>query len=762
MKLYLARYRYLCFSLMLVFLLLPDLAVCAEGSQHKIIKLSDLMLVDEQIYLRNIEGYYHFDYALSRRETLQKVKLHLDFTHSTALLKERSQLVVSVNDVVVEQFILNPRKPHTISDIVIPTDYFITGYNKITLSVAQHYTLQCEIPESAELWTQVNSTKSYLAIDSVYNQQGFTLADLNHVFDKKLRDYKLTILQPKQAHYTNTHLYWGGLVAQGVALRLDYKAFDMVLGEPKTNSKQQRQQYSKNDPLRFLRQTRLNSDVVLMGTVDELARFIAPQLQDKITGAFIGLYPGQNKRTQVLLISGVTDAEVTQAATAFAYARNAFPDAQDMLVQSIQQPFYSELNKPDIMISGESYQFKQLGFYTRTMKYGDQRSKLVFNMPGDLYHELKSHVTLKLNYNYGAAFRADSVLNIRINNVFVKAISLDNKYGDNYQDYAVKIPSSSFAPGRNEISFEAVMPPFVSGDCILMQNKNSLVTIFDSSSIHFPRLDHYVRLPNLELLQRTGFPYLNDVTGAKLGIVLRDENAASIIAAWKLLAKLSQINQAPLPMVKLAFDDIKERHLFIIGARSALHASDVVRSPVQFIDNGMQFPFSAGKMAVEKSQVWFDFINHFLFPESIAPESVILQPLHAKLKFLATLGEQALMVSYPAASDQLLYTLITYDDAAAFLRNMDLLIAPEMWGRLEHNIVVWKDDKDSVEMLLGGEEFYLGETSIRHKLAYYFSLHKGYWLILVLLLLLLIALMAHYLLRRYKLKHHGDLPEYNS
>ncbi len=764
MKLYSTRYKYcLCFSIVLTFsLLLPKLAVGAEVAKHKVIKLSDLMLVDEQIYLRNIEDHYDFNYSLSRRETLQKVKLHLDFTHSTALIKDRSQLLVSVNDVVVEQFALNPRKPHVVSDIVIPTEYFIEGYNKITLSVAQHYTIQCEVPESAELWTQVNSIKSYLVIDSSYNKQNYTLADLKHVFDKKLHDYKLIILQPKQKKYTNNDLYWGSLAIQAVALRLDYKAFDIILDAPQKTNKKQREQYSVNDPLRFLQQTKLNSDAVLIGTVDELAAFLTPELQSKISGAFLGLYPGKTKRTQIIIISGTTPEEVTKAATTFAYARNAFPDVQDMLVQDLLTPFYPKSNKPNIIISGESYQFKQLGFPTRTMKHGSKKSELVFNMPSDLHHELKSNVTLKLNYNYGAAFRADSVLNIRINEVFVKAILLDNKYGDSYQDYMIKVPSSSFAPGQNKISFETVMPPTISGDCILMQNKNSLVTLFGNSSIHFPRLDHYVRLPDLSLLQRTGFPYLNSITGAELGVVLRDKNPASIVAAWKLLAKLSQINQAPLPEVKLAFNDIKDRHLFIIGARSALHANDLVHSPVKFID-GMQFPFSAGDIAEEKQQALFEFVDDFLFPESIAPESVRIKPLHARLKFLAALGKQALMVSYPAdGADKLLNTLLTYDDAGAFSHNIDLLIAPEMWDGLEHNIVVWKNDKESLEMLQGGDEFYLGETTVRHKLAYYFSLHSGYWLAVVLALLLMIAFIAHYLLRRYKLRHHGDLPEYNS
>jgi hypothetical protein len=734
----------------------------ADKPEQKIIKLADMMTVDEQITLKNTSDFYNLDFALSSRVKLQKITLHLDLVHSQALIKKRSQLVISINDIVTEQFILNPRKPHLISDITLPIEYFIDGYNKITLSVAQHYTEQCEIPESPELWTQVNSVKSYLKIDSAYTNNTYTLASLKDIIDKKLAHYSITLLRPNTS-YNDQVLQWGSLISQAVALRLDYKTFDISLLEAKAITEQKDQNLSNKDPLRFLQQSKLNSDAILIGTTTELSHLLGSELKNKINSAYLGIYPAQKNNTQIIIISGTTTDEVTLAAQTFAYARNAFPDAQDMFIKSLTPPSYLGPTKPNVIVPGLTYKFKDLGFSTQTIHPKSKHIDLLFNMPSDLYHEFKKNVTIKLDINYGAAFRPDSVLNIKVNGVFEKAVSLDNKYGDRFQAYAITIPSKTFTPGFNKISFEAIMPPMVSGDCTYMQHKNSLLTLFENSTITFPELDHYTQLPDLSLLKRTGFPYLNAVNGSELGIVLRDQNHATLLGSWQLIAKLSQINHAPLPEAKLSFKSLNNRHLFIIGARSSLYDDDLANSPLQ-LNESIQFPYSAGYVAQKKQLSILQQLKQLIFPKSSPKNNAILQPQHTQINFNASLGSQTVMVSYPASTalDTKLNTLITYDNPKAFYENMRLLVQPELWNSLNNNIAIWKNNKKSLETLSAGNTFYIGKTSLRNELAYHFSLHHNYWLLMIIGLLLLVAFLSHQALKRYKLKYHGEISEYDS
>ncbi|WP_174484212.1 cellulose biosynthesis cyclic di-GMP-binding regulatory protein BcsB [methanotrophic endosymbiont of Bathymodiolus puteoserpentis (Logatchev)] len=671
-------------------------------------------------------------------------------------------MVVSINDIVAKQFVLNPKKPQIISDIVLPIEYFIAGYNKITLSVAQHYTEQCEFPESSELWTQVNSVKSYFSIDSSYTNERYTLADLNKIIDKKLDHYAITLLRPNTS-YNDNDLQWGSLVSQAIALRLDYKTFKLNLQQATAITKHKDQILSNQDPLRFLQQSKLNSDAVLIGTSAELADLLAPELKHKIKGAYLGVYPAQKNNAQIIIISGTTPDEVTLAAKTFAYARNAFPDTQDMFIKTLNIQPYPISTRSNIIVPGLTYQFKDLGFTTRTIHPKSKYVSLTFNMPSDLYHEPKSNVTIKLALNYGAAFRSDSVLNIRVNDIFEKAINLDNEDGDSFQAYTINIPSSTFEPGFNKISFEAVMPPVVSGDCTYMQDKNSLLTLFENSTILFPELDHYTQLPDLSLLKRTGFPYLSATNGSGLGIVLRDQNHATLLGSWQLIAKLSQINRAPLPEAKLSFKSINDRHLFIIGARNSLYDDDLAHAPIQLSEN-ITFPYSAGHAIQEKHQSIYQSLEQLLFPESKSSNNALLQPLHTQINFNASLGSQALMVSYPSETgiNKKLNTLITYDNPAVFYATMYRLVQPELWNKLNNNIAIWKDDAKSLETLSAGKTFYIGETTLRNKLAYHFSLHRNYWLLIILGLLLFVAFLSHQALKRYKLKYHSNTSEYDS
>ncbi|MDO6806242.1 cellulose biosynthesis cyclic di-GMP-binding regulatory protein BcsB, partial [Wenyingzhuangia sp. 1_MG-2023] len=85
-----------------------------------------------------------------------KVVLHLEYVNSIALIGERSQLVVKLNESVVAQIPLNPARPEGIADIRLPSKRFKSGYNLISFNIVQHYESNCEDPDAPELWSQLD------------------------------------------------------------------------------------------------------------------------------------------------------------------------------------------------------------------------------------------------------------------------------------------------------------------------------------------------------------------------------------------------------------------------------------------------------------------------------------------------------------------------------------------------------------------------------------------------------------------------------
>lgn len=738
----------------------------SQGVQE-VLPLAKLVAIDEidqedqinlkenQINLMTAANSFKFALPISKRMDLTKLILHLDFIHSISLLKNRSQVWVVVNGIVVSQIGFDPSNPHVIADIPIPFDTIREGYNKVEFKVAQHYSEECEDPAAPELWTQVNTIKSYFYLEYQYRQSRFTLASLDDVFDRKLNDYTVTVMRPKTVErYDDTDLLWGALAAQGVSLRLEYKSvtLKMATAVARTISGSDEQLTTSDNPLLALDQTGLQNDAILIGTRDELLPLVHPRLRgamaEEISGPFLALYPASDPRFQIVVISGADPSEVGLAAQAFAFARSAFPDSPSMVVKELNVPPIDRGTFPMILQPGVVYPFKDLGFRSTT-KVSHKRMELKFIAPPDLLTRKKADVTIKLDFAYGAAFREDSVLNIYLNGTFEKAIYLDNKLGARFHDYEFYIPASSILPGLNVLRFESVLPPLVTGKCTAVQHGNAMITIRESSSIELPLLDRYVKLPDFSRFHRTGYPFTNSADGAEMGIVVRGQNSGSILAAWQILAKLSQVNAMPLYKAALSFRAIEDRHLFIIGDRQSIYSDDMRNSPVQ-LGETFQFDYPIDKRSQEGASTIFNRVKVFFDP--LRPDRPgTMNSVYAKMKFTSSLDRDTLLAGYQSAEyrDRLVM-LLTSEKPDSLLAGVRRLVEPDFWDVMEDNLAIWNEDDFSLKTYRAEAEFFVGKTSLRNSLGYYYSVHRAQFLVIMSILVVLLAWLIHRLLNRYK------------
>ena len=718
----------------------PVLGMAAEKGETKesVTTLATLTGLGK-IELNQAKARYTLALPLSQRIAPANRVLHLDFVSSVSLLKSRSQLAVLMNGIAISQILLDPKNPHVLTDIPIPGEYLVNGYNNVEFRVVQHYTDGCEDPTSPELWTQINGEKSYFKFDYSYQPQHYTLATLDHLFDKRLPGYEVTIMSAS-SEFNDERLQWGSLIAQGVALRLEYIVPTFKLA-------------TVSAPLD---QNTVKGDVVLVGTRAELTPYLSSTQASKVTGPYIGVMPAHDPNYQVVIISGATAEEVTQAAESFAFARQSFPDDASMVVKSLDIPAIGDKKLPQLLQPATVYRFDDLGFKTQTLT----SSSVTFQVmtPPDLLRDEHAKVSFKLNLSYGAALREDSVLNIYLNGLFEKAIRLEDSDGARYNDYEITIPLTSFMPGVNILTFEPVMPPLVSGssgECSLVQYQNAQLTLYGDSTIELPNADHYVTLPDFRIFQRTGYPFTDVAYGSNMGVVLRDQQPQTILSAWQLMAKLSQMETAPLYKAKLSFSSITGRDLFIIGARKSLQAEDLKNSPVQ-LGETLQFPHQVAKESERASQ---GFFASLFLPAQPAQ----LKSRQSALTFDAALGRQALMLGYPSAQERdKLVMLITSDDPEQLYTRVKELVTLKVWGNLSGNVAVWDDSQDMLLTKQAGDGFYRGKTSLRNQLGYHFSAHRNQWLITIIVVVLLLAWLGHRWLNRYKSKQHNNVKEIKS
>lgn len=721
--------------------------------------LARFMSKSEAVTLRSVKDQYELSFPVAERHRVAKAGLHLEMVNSNALIGHRSQLRVLLNGWHVAQIKLDPANPNTQADVALPVDRIRPGYNVLRFVSAQHYTDEhCEFPDSPELWTEIDTVKSTLSLSTVPVALQPTLGDLNRLLTETLRDYELNIAHAGELK-TDEQLSWGGLIAQGTALRLKYAPIRINLhrmpaGEGHGDGSFVPPATGSEDA---------STDWVLIGSRASLASHLNAETLEHITGPYLGIFARPDKPgTFLLVVSGTTDAEVSQAAKSFTRINFPFPDTADTIIRLQPSPPVKPYGSPGMLAEGQAFSFAQLGFTTSSFEAIEDNPKdIKLIMPPDLYAPEDAQVELWLHVAYRAALRRDSVINVMLNGHFERAVHLKEESGGEYRGYRLSIPLRSFKPGVNILSFQAVPTPLVTGECLYIQGQQ-YVTLFDDSVIQLPDAAHYAKLPDLDLLARTGFPFTRMPDGSEAGIQILDESPQSLSSAWQLLGKLAQLNGAPLWAARISRQAIQEdRHLILVGRDQDLKQADQGEAPVRLSDPNL-IRYTTAQVTPPTTSTWWQKLGRSLLADE-APPPTAATPFHADLNVTGGLGDYRLAMAYPSAthSDRLVLSVVA-KTPESLLNGMQMLTTPEYWYSMKGDVVVWKEKPESLVWQDSGNAFFIGQAKPQLRLAAYFSHHPVYWVGGIVLLLAVSAWFAHRLLKAFKQRHHGDVEEFES
>ena len=714
--------------------------------------LSRLMTRDEQIMLRNASSEYVLSVPISGRWQVRRAKLHLEFTNSNALVGGRSQLIVSVNQRRIAQLPLKSTSPDGSADVVLPAELLKEGYNQLKFEVAQHYTEECEDPTAPELWTQIDTLASVLDLEVTPRTDVYRLSQMSRLFDRRVwGEVALNIVTPANTPRESL-LRWGGLVAQAAALRLDYVPLHVhaVTAQPRsTGADAQR-------ALPGLQQSALRGrDNVLVGTKESLTPLIGEAHARRITGGFLGVFPlDEDPAHFVMVVSGVTEDDVTRAATALALIDFPYADAATMGIGALNLPALANYSAPHAVREGGRYRFAELDFDGVTL-HGFKRSNrnsaaLTFWVPPDLYASERDDVVLSLHMVYGAGLREDSVLNILLNDHFESAIALNDKNGAMFRDYQVRIPARSLRPGKNVISFEPHMTSQVSDHCKLGQTENMLITLFDDSTLHIPNAAHYVALPDLTLLSRAGFPYTRAPDGRGVSFQVAGDDAATTAAAWTVAGRLAQALGLPLHQATWSGGESAagDADLIVIGAQNAIDPALRGAAPLG-LSAEAQAPLQTQLAIAEQAKLaWWER----LMPGT---RDVVLRPAMAEMQQSGGLGRYTAMAQFESPQHAgKTVTLITAADSRTLAAGANALVRPAVWNNMQGASMMWLEDGGDVRTQASVDVYHSGRINVLTRLEYYFSRHPVYGALILVLIIAILALLAWLLLARFRRRHH--------
>ncbi len=706
----------------------------------------------QTLLLRNVSSSSSLNFPVPDRYSINAAELHLEFTNSNVLIFHRSQLRVLLNGLVIAQIKLDPDNPRTIADIVLPTEQLKANYNNLQFRVAQHYTDEfCEVPDAPELWTEIDPVKSTISMRMTAKLKSPTLASIGYYIDEKLPAYSLRVLRANKT-FSKNDLKWGALVAQGAALRLKFvplELSDAVAQSVNSGTFSSPPSHSES------------SDEILIGTVQEIGQFIEPGIKQRIVGPYLGIYPLSGSPDRVLIIiSGTSDDEVTVAAKSFASLSFPFPDTVDTVIDHLDLAEVKPYDLESVLESDSIYSFKQLGYQTKTLSGENTGAMhLKLRLPPDLYAREDAEVVLSLHLAYGAAMRRDSTINISLNGVFQNAIHLKQREGAHYLDYKIALPLRAFQAGLNTIDFHPVLTPLETGFCTYRQLDNLVVTLFDDSKIHIPLTNHYIRLPDFKLLARTGFPFNRLNNGTETGIQLLDSSNQTVRSAWQIAAKLAQLTGTPLYNATLSFEPVREEFdLILVGSASKNEAS-LQGAPAVFSDSAtFPYPYLAMPKGSDES-FWTNWMDHWIpldNPADIDHKKTVIQQT-------GQLGGYSAVMSYqsPWHPGRLIVAFV-HNQSATFYNSIRFLLDPKEWNAIDGNVVLWKDQADSLRWQQTNEEFFVGNASPGSRIAYYAAEHQWLWILVVFILIILLAALVNFLLNRFKKEHNPNAEEHHS
>lgn len=585
----------------------PLLSVAQTIKMH----LRDILQV-ENIRLEGIRGNtdeYEFKLSIPERWQVNQALFTFSYSHSTSLLKNRSQLLFSFRNNPLAQVLLDPLSPEGSISVPIPGRLLTPGYHPFSFSVSQHSVDdKCEDPTAPELWTWVELANAVIEFDVTLKPVPLRISAVSDfLFDPKnpsappvnlifpdieyIGDINPPLTEAKPVSPDPEYIKPVALGASGIALRYDYRSVNFQ---------------SSRSPESGMDNLIIGSDAFVKSILTEYD--LAQAILD-IKGPTLKAFNLKDDiYHSLIVITGKTADEVLVAAKAFSLISLPLPDSSSTVVKDIQIPQLDPYTLKNGLDHNKAYTLSSLGFRTHAFKGVSPIPKgFSFRLPSDTHLSPNSQAVLSLNMAYGSSMREDSVLNIQLNDKFVAAIPCKDANGGTYRNYKVELLLSSMNAGYNKLTFAPQLTPLITEQCTMIQTGNLRLTIFEDSTFTMPSIDQWIEMPHLKAFMSDGFPFgrLPDMSDTIL--LLPDAKKSSFIAALNLVGITSQRTGFPPIGIEfyqtLPLDNDLDKDIIVVSEINSIPETLAKQAPLNLSSSGsVSYPHLARAKGYESSQ----------------------------------------------------------------------------------------------------------------------------------------------------------------
>lgn len=463
---------------------------------------------------------------LTAAEARSHAHLHLTTTNAVSVMAEASRMRVLVNDVPVsETAIASPTAEDPgVLDIDLPSSLLEPGFNAVRVEVQERHRVDCSMPATYELWTQIDPATAGFTFD------GLAASSLSDVSD-------LPALPPDEDGTTPLRL----VVPKGT----DAAALDRLLRSAEAVALRGRFAHPDVEIV-SAPADRPGLDIVA-GTADELKRADLVDLLSPDDAPLV-LHPGATPGHSTLVLSGQAPAEVDAAVASL------LPSAETEMGGTPAGQRAVALSGGRPVEGGSVLTLRDLGVPSQEFSGRLFRTSFDVLLPPDFYPADYGKMTLRLDAAYAPGLDRSSQILVRVNGRDAASLPLGDRTGDAFRQRPITVPLGSLRPGLNHVVLEAEVGTAADKACdpaVTMGAGNTVggakgkrFALLDSTSVELPAIARIARMPSLSATAAAGFPYAGRKAPGLLYLPHPDADAVS--AAATLLARAAVAAGGPI------------------------------------------------------------------------------------------------------------------------------------------------------------------------------------------------------------------------
>jgi len=431
----------------------------------------------------------------------------------------------------------------------------------------------------------------------------------------------------------------------------------------------------------------------------------------------------------LLIITGKEYADVKIASEVLANMTISFPGSAMMETTAFSMPEIALYSGRLVLTADKEYEFKNLNLHTHTfLGFNSTPRAINFRLPADFLIKSNQKARLALNFTYGPGFGPTSSFNILLNDKVIRSIHLEARAGAFIEDYKIEIPAYMFRVGTNTLSFAPHMAPEAKL-CDFIQTGNLILTLFDSSTMYFPPMPHYVELPKMELFLLNGFPFTRWPDGYESKLYLAGDDNVTVEAALNVIGFATQKNGFPLFGMEVTTKPPLDwkGELLVVGEISKISQKVLANSPLAL---GTSF-----KVPYPVVRSWEE------------------EPVLAISEMKGEFGlDRGLFMEYesPFQAGRTVFVM-TASSAADLVRTSKALLDPGVQAKIEGDIalVELNEPEYKVSSFSAGKKYTTGKSGKITKWESYLLSDPRKYYAAVALLILLVGSVIYFILRSF-------------